>query len=80
LSRLLLPLDESDQGTREHKLGGEPRKRLQNHGVIVGMPNESVEQLGPLAESGVQQVMLQWLEVDDIDGLEAFARSVPPQW
>jgi alkanesulfonate monooxygenase SsuD/methylene tetrahydromethanopterin reductase-like flavin-dependent oxidoreductase (luciferase family) len=40
----------------EHKLGGEPREQLQSHGVIVGMPNESVEQLGPLAEFGVQQV------------------------
>ena len=40
----------------EHKLGGEPREQLQSHGVIVGMPNEIVEQLGPLAEFGVQQV------------------------
>ena len=40
----------------EHKFGGEPREQLQSHGVIVGMPNEIVEQLGPLAEFGVQQV------------------------
>ena len=63
----------------ERKLGGEPRERLHTGGVIVGAPNEIVEQLGALAEAGVQQVMLQWLEVDDVDGLEAFAWSVLPQ-
>lgn len=63
----------------ERKLGGEPRERLNARGLIVGTPDEIVEQLGPLAEAGVQRVMLQWLEVDDIDGLEAVARSVLPQ-
>jgi F420-dependent oxidoreductase-like protein len=63
----------------ERKLGGESRERLHTGGVIVGAPNEIVEQLGALAEAGVQQVMLQWLEVDDVDGLEAFAWSVLPQ-
>ena len=63
----------------ERKLTGEPRERLHTRGVIVGAPNEIVAQLGALAEAGVQQVMLQWLEVDDVDGLEAFARSVLPQ-
>jgi hypothetical protein len=38
-----------------------------------------VEQLGRLSEVGVQRVMLQWLDLDDLDGLEAFARTVLPQ-
>ncbi len=37
------------------------------------------EQLGRLAKAGVQRVMAQWLEVDDVEGLEALARAVPPQ-
>ncbi len=37
------------------------------------------EGLGRLDEAGVQRVMLQWLETDDIDGLEAMAESVLPQ-
>jgi hypothetical protein len=32
-----------------------------------------------LSEAGVRRVMLQWLEVDDIDGLEAMAGTVLPQ-
>ena len=63
----------------ERKLGGEPRERLHARGVVVGTPNEIVEQLGPLTEAGVQRVMLQWLEVDDVDSLESFAQSILPQ-
>jgi alkanesulfonate monooxygenase SsuD/methylene tetrahydromethanopterin reductase-like flavin-dependent oxidoreductase (luciferase family) len=48
-------------------------------GVIAGTEGEVVERLGLLAEAGVQRVMAQWLEVDDIDALEAMAHSVLPQ-
>jgi len=60
------------------KLGGEPGERLRARGIIVGTP-EIVEQLGSLAEAGVQRVMLQWLEVDNIDSLETLARTILPQ-
>ncbi len=61
------------------KLGGEPREQLRARGLIVGTPPEIVEQLGSLAEAGVQRVMLQWLEVDNIDSLETLARTILPQ-
>ena len=48
-------------------------------GAIVGTENEVVEWLGRLAEAGVQRVMAQWLEVDDVGALEAMAHSVLPQ-
>ena len=35
-----------------------------------------LEQLHELAEVGVQRVMLQWLDLDDLDGLEAMATAV----
>jgi hypothetical protein len=38
-----------------------------------------VEQLSQLSEAGVQRVMLQWIDLDDIDGLEIIARDVLPQ-
>jgi F420-dependent oxidoreductase-like protein len=48
-------------------------------GAIVGTENEVIEWLGRLAEAGVQRVMAQWLEVDDVGALEAMAHSVLPQ-
>lgn len=48
-------------------------------GGIVGTPSAMVEQLGRVAEAGVQGVMLQWLDLDDIAGLELIASEVLPQ-
>lgn len=52
---------------------------LRQRGVLAGNASQLVDQLGTLAEAGVQRVMLQRLDLDDIDGLEEIARSVMPQ-
>ncbi len=62
----------------DRKLDGAPRDEL-DPAIIAGTADEFVERLGLLSEAGVQRVMLQWLEVDDIDGLEALSQSVLPQ-
>ncbi|MBC8505378.1 MAG: LLM class F420-dependent oxidoreductase [Anaerolineales bacterium] len=54
-------------------------KELHERGLMVGTADEIVEQLGELAEAGLQRVMLQWLDLDDVDGLEALAKGVLPQ-
>ncbi|MBX6764154.1 MAG: LLM class F420-dependent oxidoreductase [Rubrobacteraceae bacterium] len=66
-------------GEVRRKLGGQSADELRREGAVVGTAPEFVEQLGRLAEAGAQGVMLQWLEADDIDGLEALAGSVLPQ-
>lgn len=63
----------------ERKLAGQSAGELREEGVIVGTAEETVDRLGRLEEAGVQRVMLQWLEPDDTDGLEAMAHSVLPQ-
>jgi F420-dependent oxidoreductase-like protein len=63
----------------ERKLRGQSADDLRTRGVIVGTAPEIAEQLARLEEAGVQRVMLQWLETDDLDGLEAMAQSVLPQ-
>jgi F420-dependent oxidoreductase-like protein len=63
----------------ERKLAGRSADELRGRGAIVGTAPEAAEQLGRLEEAGVQRVMLQWLETDDIDGLEAMAQTVLPQ-
>ena len=52
---------------------------LRELGLAVGTGNEIVDQLGQWGESGVQRIMLQWLDLDDLDGLEAMANSILPQ-
>lgn len=53
--------------------------QMREIGIIVGTGNQIVDQLGELAEVGVQRVMLQWLDLDDVDGLKAMAHAVLPQ-
>ena len=52
---------------------------LRKRGVIVGTPDQITEQLYLLAQAGVQRVMLQWIDLDDIDGLEIIAQKVLPE-
>lgn len=49
---------------------------LRERGLVVGTPPQVTEQLSQLTEAGVQRVMLQWLDLDDLDGLQALARAV----
>jgi F420-dependent oxidoreductase-like protein len=62
----------------DRKLDGTSRHHLPE-AVLAGTTGEIVERLGRLSEAGVQRVMLQWLEVDDIDALQAMAHTVLPQ-
>jgi alkanesulfonate monooxygenase SsuD/methylene tetrahydromethanopterin reductase-like flavin-dependent oxidoreductase (luciferase family) len=50
--------------------------QLRAHGVLVGTGPELRDQLHELAEAGVEQVMLQWLDLDDLPGIEALAKQV----
>lgn len=61
------------------KLDGADKAAMRELGAIVGTVNEVVELLGQQAEAGVQGVMLQWIELDDISGLEFVAAQVLPQ-
>lgn len=49
---------------------------VREKGLVVGTPTEFAEQLQRYAEAGVQRVMLQWIDLDDLDGLEKMAAAV----
>lgn len=52
--------------------------QLRQNGVIVGTALEIQDQLAELKDAGVQRVMLQWLDLDDVDGLQTLAEKVIP--
>jgi len=64
----------------ERNLKGRDANALKARGVIVGTPSQAVEQLRALDQAGVQRVMLQWLDLDDLDGLDALAKAALPLW
>ncbi len=61
------------------QVDAESLANLRNRDAVVGTPGEMVERLGRLESAGVQGVMLQWLDQDDIAGLELIASEVLPQ-
>ena len=65
-----------DDAELRAKLEGRDAAALRERGLIVGTPSEVQEQLDTLAQAGVQRVMLQWLALDDIEGLAALAEAV----
>lgn len=48
-------------------------------GLLVGTPEQVVERIRAFAEAGVEELMLQWLDLDDSDGLRVFAEAVMPE-
>ncbi len=48
------------------------------HHEIAGTADMIIEQIKTYAAAGVEELMLQWFDIDDIDGLRAFAASVLP--
>ncbi|HXG36792.1 MAG TPA: TIGR03560 family F420-dependent LLM class oxidoreductase [Dehalococcoidia bacterium] len=66
-----------DRRDLERKLQGRPLEQLRSR-VFVGTGKEIAEQLAEFAQTGASRVMLQWLDLDDIDGLNGLAKAVLP--
>jgi alkanesulfonate monooxygenase SsuD/methylene tetrahydromethanopterin reductase-like flavin-dependent oxidoreductase (luciferase family) len=55
-----------------HQTGSGLRKR----GILVGVGQEIREQLAELENAGLQRIMLQWLDLDDLKSLSALAKAI----
>lgn len=60
----------------QSKLAGRTVDELWQRGLCVGTPTILHDQFAQLADAGCQRVMLQWANLDDLAGLEAFAKSL----
>jgi F420-dependent oxidoreductase-like protein len=67
-----------DESALQGKIAARRRTldELQQRGVIAGAPGAVKEQLQELEQAGLQRIMLQWLDLDDLDGMEALAKAV----
>lgn len=55
---------------------GKTLDELHQRGIVAGSASVVKEQLTELEAAGVQRIMLQWLDLDDLAGLEALAKAV----
>lgn len=58
------------------KLAGRNRDELRARGILVGTADGIAEQVAALDAAGVQRLMLQWLDLDDLDSLEILAQRL----
>jgi F420-dependent oxidoreductase-like protein len=70
---------ESERAFRP-ELASTPRDELiaimRQRNAIVGTPEMVAEQIGTYTQAGVNELMLQWLDQDDIEGLQGLAEVV----
>jgi len=70
----------ADDAQLDERLAARSRGRsvetLREAGILVGTLDAIVEQVNEYADRGAERIMLQWLYLDDVDGLEALARGV----
>ena len=78
MTSIILGHDDADLA-RQVAATGRPIDDLRGRGFLVGTPSALVEQLGQLADLGVERVMWQRFDLDDLTALETMARLVLPQ-
>lgn len=66
-----------DDAALKEKIAARKRTydELRGRGIVVGNAAQVQEQLHELEEAGLQRVMLQWLDLDDLAGLESLAKA-----
>ena len=55
---------------------GKTLEEVQQNGIVAGGVTEIKEQLLALEEAGLQRIMLQWLDLDDLESLEVLAKAI----
>ena len=73
MTQVVIGRDEADlRQVLDGRDAGDERAR----GLVVGTPSEVADQVAALGAAGVQRVMLQWLDLDDLDRLELLAETL----
>jgi F420-dependent oxidoreductase-like protein len=78
MTSIVLGRDDADVARRVADTG-RTKAELIERGFLVGTATEIVERLGQLGEQGVQRVMWQRFDLDDLDTIELMARAVLPK-
>jgi F420-dependent oxidoreductase-like protein len=64
------------QRVKARTAGKQTQAELRERGLVVGTAEEIAEQINAYSRAGAQRIMLQWLDLDDLQGLEALAKGI----
>jgi len=60
------------------RIAGRPDLKLPDPNRIIGTPAQVIDQIGAYVDAGAERFMLQWLDLDDLAGLESLAHHILP--
>jgi hypothetical protein len=55
---------------------GKTLQEIQQNGAVAGSLSAIKDQLQALEQAGLERIMLQWLDLDDLESLEALAQAI----
>jgi hypothetical protein len=67
---------EVEKKISERSKGKSSIEKLRERGVLVGTFSEIRDQIEQIEDAGMDQVMVQWLDLDDLKGLEQLAEGI----
>jgi F420-dependent oxidoreductase-like protein len=68
--------EDVDRKVKQRSGGKLTSSEYKERGVLVGTAEEISNQISAYSRAGVQRIMLQWLDLDDLDGLKALAKGI----
>jgi F420-dependent oxidoreductase-like protein len=68
--------DEVDRKVKQRSGGKLTSAEYKERGLVVGTADEITDQISAYSRAGVQRIMLQWLDLDDLVGLKAMAKGI----
>ena len=77
MTNILYGRDQADLD-RKVRAQGSSLDEQRTRPIILGAGGEIIPQLRAYQQAGVQRIMLQWLELDDLDGIASLAETALP--
>jgi F420-dependent oxidoreductase-like protein len=69
-----------NQERLKKKLNGRDPKDMTQRGIIVGSSGQVTERLHEYQQTGLDEIMLQWIDLEDMDSLIHFSETVLPKF
>lgn len=62
------------------KLNGRNPKEMTQRGIIVGSPEQVTDKLHEYQQTGLDEIMLQWIDLEDMESLIHFSETILPKF
>lgn len=69
-----------NQEKLQMKLNGRDPEEMTQRGIIVGLSEQVTEKLNEYQQTGLDEIMLQWIDLEDMDSLIHFSETVLPKF